>query len=435
MGLFLLLVAATLSQKKPLMSTLTPAANRQLNDLVATRKPGYSLPGDFYSRELVYTAEIERIWRRGWLFAGHTCELPVPGSYITVQVDQDSLILVLDDDGVVHALWNVCRHRGTQLCDQAKGKVRRFVCPYHQWTFARDGALVSCRGMQDELDQGQLGLHRAEIRSLEGFLFVSLNENPPPFDELAEIAGPIARPQGIERAKVAKIVDYDIAANWKLVWENNRECYHCNANHPQYIRANFDHYNADDTSQRIQSQIDRAVSRSEEKWAANGLIVSHRRSGMAQFPDAELNCWYAANRTALVDGYVSESMDGRQVAPLMGDYTDPDVGTFRFRTMPNMWHHASCDHAVSTRLMPAGPKRTLVRVTWLVDRDAVEGRDYRLEEIMPFWQLTSEQDWELCARAQRGVCSSRYTPGPFSTHKEYNVDGFVRWYLQQLANA
>ena len=154
---------------------------------------------------------------------------------------------------------------------------------------------------------------------------------------------------------------------------------------------------------------------------------------MAPFPDPEQNLWYAANRTTLVDGYLSESMDGRQVAPLMGDYHNADVGTLRMRTMPNFWNHSSCDHAVSTRLLPAGPQRTNIRLIWLVDKDAVEGTDYELEDVMPFWQLTSEQDWELCERAQRGVNSSHYTPGPYSTHKEYNVDGFVRWYLRQLA--
>ena len=70
---------------------------------------------------------------------------------------------------------------------------------------------------------------------------------------------------------------------------------------------------------------------------------------------------------------------------------------------------------------------------WLVDQDAVENEDYRLDELMPFWQLTSEQDWELCERAQRGVNSTHYLPGPFSTYKEYNVDAFVRWYLKELS--
>jgi Rieske 2Fe-2S family protein len=245
---------------------------------------------------------------------------------------------------------------------------------------------------------------------------------------------PDLRPQGFERAKVAKTVDYEIAANWKLVWENNRECFHCNVNHPQYIKANWDHYNADDTGPEVRAAMDRAIARSEQKWASAGLAVSHRETGMTQFPDAERGIWYSANRTALVDGWVSESMDGKQVSTLMGSYTDPDVGTVRARTLPNFWNHSSCDHGVSTLLLPAGPRKTLARVTWLVHEDAVEGRDYRLEKLMPFWQLTSEQDWAICERQQKGVDSTAYEPGPYSKHKEYNVDAFTRWYVKTLTS-
>lgn len=414
------------------MTTRTAIEERTLTDLVNTRQPGYTLPRDFYSSELVYRAELERIWGRGWLFVGHSCEIPHPGDYLTFAVDADSLIIIRGDDGQIQALWNVCRHRGTQICSKPQGTVGRLVCPYHQWTFARDGSLISCRGMQDDVDKRELGLLPAAVRETAGFIYVSLADEPPDFDAAAQLIGPMARPQGLDRAKVAKTVEYDVAANWKIVWENNRECYHCNVNHPQYIKANFDHYNADDTSDRIAQRIAAAVARSEAKWAAAGLAVSHRQTGMTVFPDVGPSGWFSANRTTLVENYVSETMDGRQVAPLMGDYTDADVGTLRIRTLPNMWHHASCDHAVSTRLLPTGLQRTAVRVTWLVHQDAVEGRDYRLEEIMPFWQLTSEQDWELCELAQRGVNSSHYIPGPFSTYKEYNVDAFVRWCLHQL---
>jgi Rieske 2Fe-2S family protein len=76
--------------------------------------------------------------------------------------------------------------------------------------------------------------------------------------------------------------------------------------------------------------------------------------------------------------------------------------------------------------------KTKVRLIWLVDEDAVEGRDYTLESMTPFWWLTSDQDREICENAQRGVNSRAYTPGPLSTYKEYNVDRFLRWYLRQL---
>ena len=410
----------------------TETDSQYVADLVASCKQGYGLPGTFYTDERIYRTELERIWRKGWLFAGHTCEIPSPGDYFVLKVDRDSLIVVRGDDGEIKALWNFCRHRGTELCDEGAGRFGRIVCPYHQWTYGRDGALLSCRGMQEDLDKSQLGLLSAHVRSVAGLVFVSLADEPPAFEEANEVIGSMGQPQGLDRAKVAKTVDYEVEANWKLVWENNRECYHCNVNHPQYIKANFDHYNVDDINPRVEAQIKSAVSHSEQRWADAGLAVSHRQSGMTVFPDAERNCWFSANRTPLAEGYVSETMDGKQVAPLMGDYTSADVGTFRARTMPNMWNHSSCDHGVSTRLLPAGPRKTLVRVTWLVESEAVEGEDYRLEDIMPFWQLTSEQDWELCERAQRGVESSRYVPGPFSTYKEYNVEGFIRWCLHQM---
>lgn len=417
------------------MARFTADEVREIRQLVDSREAGYSLPGAFYTSDLIYRAELEQIWRHGWLFVAHSCEIPEPGDYVTFDVDTDSLILIRGNDDRVRALWNVCRHRGTVICSNERGSAQRLVCPYHQWVYGRDGELLSCRGMQEDIEKRELSLFEAHVRELEGFVFVSLAEDPPDFEPAAEIIGPMVRPQGFGRAKIAKCVDYHVGANWKLVWENNRECYHCNVNHPQYIKANFDHYNADDTSERIQTRIRQAVARSEEKWTAEGLAVSHRQTGMTVFPDAERNCWYSSNRTPLVEGYVSETMDGTQQAPLMGDYRDADVGTLRVRTLPNMWNHSSCDHAVSTRLLPAGRSSTMVRVLWLVDEHAVEGRDYRLEDLMPFWQLTSEQDWELCEAAQKGVQSSRYAPGPFSTYKEYNVDAFVRWYLKQLTRA
>jgi glycine betaine catabolism A len=402
-----------------------------VESLLAECRPGWALPGRFHSDEIIYHADLDRVWRTGWLFAGHTCEIPKPGDYITLQVDADPLIVIRGPGGSVHALHNVCRHRGATLCHEAAGHVARLVCPYHQWAYGLNGDLLSCRGMHD-LDKSQLGLKQVQVREAGGLIYLSLAADPPRFEPAHELLAPLTRPQGFDRAKVAKAVDYLVKANWKLVWENNRECYHCNLNHPQYIKANFDHYNADDTTPRVKREINGVVARSEKKWKAAGLAPTHTRTGMTQFPDVENNIWFSANRTPLVDGYLSETMDGKLVAPLMGDYQDADVGTLRIRTLPNFWNHSSCDHAVSTRLLPAGPQLTAIRVWWLVDAKAEEGRDYQLEKLMPFWQLTSEQDWEICERQQRGVNSSAFTPGPYSTYKEYNVDGFVRWYLSQL---
>jgi Rieske 2Fe-2S family protein len=403
-----------------------------VNDLLARHQAGHSLEGAFYNDPEIYRLDVDRIWRRGWLFAGHTCQIPQAGDYFTVELDTDSIIVVRRADGAIQALHNVCRHRGSLICTQQAGHVSKLVCPYHQWTYDLDGRLLASRGMPEDLDKSGFGLRAVHARDLEGLIYISLAGEPPSFQPLEQSIAPLLHSQGFHQAKVARIVDYQVNANWKLVWENNRECYHCNANHPQYIKANFDHYNADDTTPRIKAELSAVVARAEQHWANAGLAPSHKQTGMTCFPDADRNIWFSANRTPLVEGYVSESMDGKQVAPLMGDYRDADVGTLRVRTLPNFWNHSSCDHGVSTRLLPIGPELTAIRVIWVVDEAAVEGRDYEIEKLLPFWKLTSEQDWEICERQQRGVNSSAYLPGPYSPFKEYNVDGFVRWYLKML---
>lgn len=413
---------------------VTSAANPKdtIAALSAEYRPGWSLPGPFYSDEAVYRADLERIWRTGWLFAGHSCEIAKAGDYFTLEVDKDSIVIIRGADGAIRGFHNVCRHRGSLICTEAAGHAKKLVCPYHQWTYGLDGELLACRGMGDNFDKSAFTLRQIAVEEFEGLVYISLAENPWDAKRARDVLSTLARPQGFDKAKVAKAVDYLVKANWKLIWENNRECYHCNVNHPQYIKANFDHYNTDDTTPRIKAQIDAAVRRAEELPSLVDPAATRKDGGMTMFPDAENQIWFSANRTPLADGYLSESMDGKQVAPLMGDYSEFRCDTLRMRTLPNFWNHSSCDHAVSTRLLPAGPQLTAIRVWWLVDPAAQEGKDYDLAKLTPFWQLTSEQDWEICERQQRGVNSSAYRPGPYSTYKEYNVDGFVRWYMKLL---
>jgi len=85
--------------------------------------------------------------------------------------------------------------------------------------------------------------------------------------------------------------------------------------------------------------------------------------------------------------------------------------------------------------MPNSLYHTNVRMTWLVDAKAEEGKDYDLDQLLPFWLLTAEQDWQICVNQQKGVNSHAYTPGPLSTYKEYNLDRFLLWYLQQIRTA
>jgi glycine betaine catabolism A len=411
--------------------TRTPLAP-ELDALLATRRDGHGLPRDFYQTETLYAAEMQRIWQGGWVFGGFGIELPNPGDYITFAVDSTPVLLLRGDDSQLRAFHNVCRHRGTQLCRADKGHVRAVVCPYHAWSYARSGELRSCNGMDEGIDKAQLGLRPLHVAEVAGLIYVSLSANPPDIDGLRRDFTTSATPQGFGRARIAHVVDYEVDANWKLVWENNRECLHCIPCHPQYVKANFDVVDEQSASPAMRARIDAATARIAEKWTLQSAAASHPQGGLATFPDPERGLWFASSRTPLAEGFVTESMDGKRVAPLMGAYGDEEVGVLRMRSLPNYWIHASCDHAVAARMLPAGPRKTVMRGYWLVDANAKEGTDYQLERLLPFWHLTNEQDWNICKWQQKGVDSIGYVPGPLSQRFEYNVDAFIRWYLGQM---
>ena len=401
-----------------------------LDAALAERRPGHGLPRAFALDHDIHARELDLIWRASWLFAGVSGQVREAGEFVCLTLAAgDSVIVVRGEDGELRALHNTCRHRGMPVCSEPAGRARRWVCPYHQWSYALDGRLLGCGG--EDLDAEEYGLRRAAVTEIGGLVFVWLGTSgvpPAPLQDAARELAAASSAQGIDRARVAHVIDYEVAANWKLVWENNRECWHCHTGHPEYVTANFDA--APDTDHHRRA----AAQRSAEHAAALAELAApadeHDRPGLYRFPAP--GRWWSANRTPLREGFVTESLDGQPVAPLMGDYTAYDVGTLRLRTVPNFWCHASADHAVLTRLLPAGPERTAIRVMWLVDEAARPGRDYDLDRLLPFWQLTSEQDWALCERNHAGVRNPAFVPGPYSPRREYNVLAFVDWYLARL---
>src|ERR1051325_1328385 len=112
-------------QRSPSPRTAASEKRSSLQDLIARCRPGWSLPREFFCEETIYRADLERIWRQGWLFAGHSCEIPQPGDYFTLDVDTDPLVVIRGDDGIVRGLHNVCRHRGSLVCTDATGHATR----------------------------------------------------------------------------------------------------------------------------------------------------------------------------------------------------------------------------------------------------------------------------------------------------------------------
>jgi Rieske 2Fe-2S family protein len=393
-----------------------------LEALIRTRQPMRPLPRDFYVSADVFAADMDRIFSRTWLFAGYACWVPNPGDWFTYALGHDSIVFVRDERSKLRAYHNTCRHRGSAICRSEFGKSTRFVCPYHQWTYGLDGRLMMNTEEEFGVDRAKLSLHPVAMRDVEGLIFFCLADDPPSFDAAAKDIGTRLRPHGFDRAKTAKAISYDVKANWKLVFENNRECYHCPANHPDYTRATYD---VGRTDPRRSAEIRKLTEKANARFARLGLDTGDEFSNMT-------GAYWRANRTPMADGWVTQSLDGRPVAPLMGDLKENDAGTVRNIVYPNFWQHASDDHAVGTRITPVGPDLCKVDVYWLVHKDAVEGRDYTLDRLLPFWKDVSEQDWQICEDNQKGVRSSRYEPGPYSNIKETNVAHFVDWYLDEL---
>ena len=230
----------------------------------------------------------------GWIFAGFAFEIPNPGDFLTLAVDASPVLVIRGDDGRVRAFHNVCRHRGSQLCRTDAGHVRALVCPYHSWTYSRQGELVACHGMHDGIDKSQLGLRPLHAQVCAGFVYVSLAEAPPAFEGLRARSKQPARPQGFDRARIAKSIDYEVEANWKLVWENNRECFHCTPLPSAIREVELRRLRGGVMPPRQSAGRWRRPSRARRR---SGRRRARRRApggGLATFPDPDNDLWYAA---------------------------------------------------------------------------------------------------------------------------------------------
>ena len=384
---------------------------------------GMSLPQAFYTDKSLFEADMQAVFQTQWLFVGHSCEVAESGQYFTVKVGREPLIVVRDRHKNLRAYFNVCRHRGSKLALDKAGCAKALVCPYHGWTYELEGELKAARFMGDSFDKAAYPLVSVQVRELAGLVFVCLAEEPPDFEAAFAAIAPQLAPHGLDKAKVAIRDRYTINANWKTIIENNRECYHCQVAHPEFMTANYDAGlpgDERDSSDRFTQTLSAAYRR----WESLGLSPKE-----VSFPN---NSWFRVSRFPLKAGIVTESLDGQMTAPLMGSLPSADVGSLRLISLPNFWAHANADYAMTTRVIPINASQTQIEVTFLVHADAVEGRDYNSDNVAAVWRATSEQDWQLCENNYAGICSSAYRPGVLSPAMESSVIGFLEWYLKLL---
>ena len=411
---------------RPLADTASRTAR-----LVADRRPGHSLPAPFYNDHEIFDLDMSAVFARSWIFVGTEAEVAEPGDYRTVEVGSYSVIVVRDDDEQVRAWHNVCRHRGARILTDQQGSVGNIVCGYHKWTYGVDGRLVHAGQQPPSFDPGCFGLKPVHVRTVAGLVYICLATDPPAdFDDIAEQVTPYLLPHQLHRTKVAAQVDLVEQGNWKLVMENNRECYHCDG-HPELSCSLFPTYGyeAADMPARLRPAFDRYL-------AADDLLRRDcEERGLPYARIEELSgreTGFRIQREPLDGAGESLSLDGSAVSrPLLGELDTPRLGRLSMHHQPNAWFHCMADHAVTFSVLPLAPDRTLLRTTWLVHEDAVEGEDYDVDALTDVWRQTNLQDGVFVARAQLGTTSPAYEPGPYAP-SEYQVDDFCTWYVERL---
>jgi Rieske 2Fe-2S family protein len=385
-------------------------------------KTAHTLPGRYYSDPDIFQLDMENIWYRDWLFVGHDCEIPKAGNFFTLQLGAYPVVVLRGRDGAIRAFHNACRHRGSKVCTTESGSKIRLVCPYHQWTYELDGKLMHARDMGPDFDPSAHSLKSVHCESVGGYIWICVAKVAPDFGEFHDRVAPYFAPHNLTDAKVAHSSTIIEKGNWKLVWENNRECYHCAGSHPELCRT----FDDDPTISGVGSTEDAPIVGAHwRRCEAAGLPSKFHLGEHGQYRTA---------RMPLAGEAVSYTMSGEAAVsrPLSDAVTEPNIGTLLLFHYPSTWNHILGDHAVTFRVLPISPTETMLTTKWLVHKDAVEGRDYDLDTLTRVWNATNLQDRKIVEDNQIGCSSPAYEPGPYSPVHEDGVIQFVEWYTGAL---
>ncbi len=355
-----------------------------------------TLRQEYFVSPEIFAEEEEKIFSRQWVLVGHQSQLLEAGDYFTAEVAGESLIVVRDKGREVRGFYNVCRHRGTRLCQTENGHLSAAIqCPYHAWTYALDGRLIGAPHMDQVpgFDKADYSLHAGNLARCEGFIFVNLVDSPTPLEEVfAPLAGKFSH-WNLPKLRSAKRINYDVRANWKLIFENYSECYHCPGVHPALSKLTpYD---------------------SAENDLANGPFLG----GFMRITKGN-----------------SLTMSGNACALSVGDINAGDSQrVFYYSIFPNMLLSMHPDYVMVHQLWPQSPERTRILCDWFFHPDAAGVTDpsYNPEDAIEFWDMTNKQDWHVCQLSQQGIASRAYQPGPYSPRESIPA-AWDQEYLRQM---
>src|SRR6266542_3047390 len=356
-------------------------------------------PHNLVSQE-IFAREREKIFSNHWVLVGHQNQIAKSVDYFTAEVAGESLIIVRDKCGEIHSFYNVCRHRGARLIENTNGQLSAAIqCPYHAWTYGLDGRLLGAPHMDDVpgFNKTDYSLHPVNVDVWEGFIFVNLAEASTQRggyislkEWFAPLDGKFSR-WNLPALRTTRRIEYDVRANWKLIFQNYSECYHCPGVHPELSK----------------------VSPSDS--AENDLTEGRFLGGFMRIASDK-----------------SLTMSGHTCALPVGDFGDEDFRfVFYYSIFPNVLLSLHPDYVMVHQLEPQSPERTLILCDWFFHPEAFGRKDFKPDDAIAVWDMIKKQDWHVCELSQQGVASRAYEPGPYSTRESIPA-AWDREYLRHM---
>lgn len=359
-----------------------------------------TLPGRYYYDPAIFELEQERIFSSMWVCAGRAESIPAkPGAYQVVTIGKESIIIVRNRDGVLHAFLNVCRHRGARLCSEACGQLKGSIqCRYHAWTYGLDGRLLGAPNVMNDqqFDRTAFGLLPVALETWEGFICLNLSGSPAPADaqlnrQIIQRFGsyePFAR-YGVGELKIGKTITYEVQANWKLLIENFMECYHCAPMHPELCDA-----------------------------------LPGFRSGKT----------YGNGDAATYAGDIEAfTITGKASRPPLKGLHHEDLRRYYGEVLlPNILINLLDDHIVVHTVWPEAPNRSRVVCEWLFDPEVMTLPDFDPMDAVELFDIVNKQDWEVCEMTQLGMTSRAFKSGGVYVPAEWHIREFADFVLEKL---
>lgn len=357
----------------------------------------FGLEREWFCGDSIEQQETDRVFSQHWLCVGRVEDfdsgITSQDSFFTISVGNDNLIIVRDRNGQVKAFHNVCRHRGTRLLDQRSGKLKNgcIMCPYHAWTYDLEGKLIGVPNMQGvtEFDASELSLHRVGCVNWCGFIMIHLNQPDEDFDAAFAPILYRFRPWNLQDLKLGHTLQYEVLANWKILFQNYNECYHCPTVHPDLNRL------------------------TPYKSATNDLTEGAILGGPM----------------SLANDFETVSSDGKKIAePFRGLNEVQRRSVYYYTVFPTMFISAHPDYVMVHQIERISNGRSRIQCHFLVDQTTAN-RD--LARAVNQWDEVNQQDWHVCELTQKGVESSAYVPGPYS-NLETMLMAFDRHYRKVM---